>query len=228
MMRRRMFQRFLSACALQTSDRILDVGVTSDRTYASSNYLEAWYPHKHQITAVGVDDASFLEELYPGVKFQRADGRSLPFPDQSFDVVHSSAVLEHVGSRASQRRLLSELARVARRAVFVTTPNRWYPVEFHTGLPLIHWLPQKQFRGLLRFLGQEFLAREENLNLLGASDFRTLTRELPDCTVEFQSVRLLGIPSNLILVLTRSKLNTAPTAMDGTGVSRPHELPSTG
>jgi hypothetical protein len=41
-------------------------------------------------------------------------------------------------------------------------------------------------------------------------------------------MRLLGIPSNLILVLTRSKLNTAPTAMDGTGVSRPHELPSTG
>ena len=31
--------------------------------------------------------------------------------------------------------------RVGRR-VFVTTPNRWVPVELHTRLPLVHWLPE--------------------------------------------------------------------------------------
>ena len=37
---------------------------------------------------------------------------------------------------------MSEALRVARRA-FVTTPNRWFPVEVHTRLPLVHWLPER-------------------------------------------------------------------------------------
>ena len=26
---------------------------------------------------------------------------------------------------------------------FITTPNRFYPIEFHTKLPLIHWIQKK-------------------------------------------------------------------------------------
>jgi hypothetical protein len=62
--------------------------------------------------------------------------------------VHSAAVIEHVGSFARQCDFLKECCRVARRAVFVTTPNRWFPVEFHTILPLVHWLPKPAFRTL--------------------------------------------------------------------------------
>src|SRR5215471_21217344 len=94
--RRRMYARFLEELGVSDQDSILDVGVTSDRSYTSSNYLEAWYPHKDRITAAGIDDASFLEQLHPGVAFVRADGLNLPFADRAFDVVHSSAVLEHV------------------------------------------------------------------------------------------------------------------------------------
>ena len=25
----------------------------------------------------------------------------------------------------------------------MTTPNRWFPVEVHTRLPLVHWLPDR-------------------------------------------------------------------------------------
>ena len=35
---------------------------------------------------------------------------------------------------------MREAVRVGRR-VFLTTPNRWFPVEVHTRLPLVHWLP---------------------------------------------------------------------------------------
>jgi ubiquinone/menaquinone biosynthesis C-methylase UbiE len=108
----------------------------------------------------------------------RGDGRRLPFADRSFDLVHSSAVLEHVGSRAAQRDFLRELLRVARRAVFVTTPNRWFPVEFHSVLPLVHWLPPPAFRAILRRLGHDELADERNLNLLGARDLAALTEGL--------------------------------------------------
>jgi methyltransferase family protein len=204
--RRRMYERFLRETAIRPEETLLDVGATSDDSYESSNYIEAWYPHKQRITAAGIDDgAAFLERRYPGVTFKRADGLDLPFPDGSFDVVHSSAVLEHVGGLANQRRFVAELARVASRALFITTPNRWFPVEFHTQLPLAHWLPKPIFRRLLaptRRYG--FFAREENLNLLGARELQRLAEGLPGCTARVDNIRLLGWPSNLLLIVQKT------------------------
>ena len=94
--RRRMYERFSRVVGTRQDYTILDVGVTADRSYSSSNYLEVWHPFRERITAVGIDDASFLEREYPGLSFVRANGLQLPFGDRSFDVVHSSAVLEHV------------------------------------------------------------------------------------------------------------------------------------
>ena len=45
--------------------------------------------------------------------------------------------------------MASEIMRVCKRW-FVTTPNRWYPFEFHIRLPFITWLP---FHGYLK-IGQ--------------------------------------------------------------------------
>src|SRR5579871_865788 len=85
--RRQMFDLFLRKTSIRPGHTVLDVGVTGDTAFESSNYFEAWYPYKDRITAVGVDDASFLEQLYPGLTFRNADGRDLPFEDNSFDFV---------------------------------------------------------------------------------------------------------------------------------------------
>ena len=201
--RRKMFDRFVSDTHVTPGETILDVGVTSDRTYQASNYLEAWYPHKAMITAAGIDDASFLCSQYPGVRFVRANGLSLPFRDQSFDVVHASAVIEHVGSFAQQCAFLRECCRVARRAVFITTPNRWFPVEFHTLLPLVHWLPKPAFRALMRALGRGFFASEANLNLMTASELRRAAALNDAYERDVSYVHLGGWPSNLLLVMHR-------------------------
>ena len=208
--RRRTYDVFLASTSIQPFETLLDVGVTSDRSYDSSNYVEAWYPYKHKITAVGIDDASFLEQLYPGLTYRRADGRRLPFADSSFDVVHSSAVLEHVGSAENQRGFIAELARVARRAAFLTTPNRWFPVEFHSLLPLVHWLPRPWFRRLLRGSRYDFFAQEENLNLLDRRDIFRLCGGLQGCAVTIESLRLFGLPSNLLVTI--DKRSTAAAA----------------
>jgi len=198
--RRRMFDRFLAVCTITPTDTLIDVGATSDRAYDHSNYLEAWYPHKHQITAVGVDDASFLEQSYPGVVFRRADGRALPFPDGAFDFAHSSAVIEHAGSRSDQVMLLRELWRVCRKGIFVTTPNRWFPMEFHSVMPLVHWLPGRAFRAVLRALGHDALARESNLNLMSRRDLLDAARSAGIRSARVEGARLVGWVSNLLLI----------------------------
>jgi len=205
--RRAMYARFVEDCGVTSGDSILDVGVTSDRSYASSNYLEAWHPRKDRITAVGVDDASFLEVQYPGVTFVYADGLKLPFTDRSFDFVHSSAVLEHVGAAPTQAAYVRECFRIARKAVFLTTPNRWFPVEFHTLLPLVHWLPKGSFRWLLRHIGMDFFADEANLNLLSRRELQRLVAEYDDFNLSVSSVALLGWPSNLLLVGRRTPMS---------------------
>jgi hypothetical protein len=198
--RRKMLAALLGSIELEHRDSILDVGVTSDQLYYESNYLEALYPNRSRITAIGVDDASFLEKLYPGVRFIRGDGRHLPFTDYSFDIVHSSAVLEHVGSKNQQIEFLGELWRVTRKGVFVTTPNRWFPVEFHTVLPLLHWFPRRVHRRILAAFGREFFAKEENLRLLSRKDLAAAAHHAGMQTFCIRSVRLFGWATNLVLV----------------------------
>jgi SAM-dependent methyltransferase len=201
--RRKMFARFLADTCVAADERILDIGVTSNRSYLASNYLEAWYPYKDMVTAVGIDDASFLCSQYPGMSFVMADGLQLPFGDQAFDVVHSSAVIEHVGSSARQLAFITECCRVARRAVFITTPNRWFPMEFHTVLPVVHWLPKKAFRALMRYTGRDFFAEERNLNLLTASELSRAASANGRFKHRVSSVVLCGWPSNLLLSMHR-------------------------
>ncbi|WP_233872281.1 class I SAM-dependent methyltransferase [Paraburkholderia adhaesiva] len=198
--RKRMFVRFLQRFEPTQDDFILDVGATSDETYESSNYFEAWYPHKNRVTALGIDDASFLEQKFPGVRFINGNGTNLPFEERSMDFVHSSAVLEHVGNADSQRKMIEECARVSRKGFFITTPNRWFPVEFHTVIPLLHWLPKRWFRAILRSLGMNFFASEANLNLLTNAELTLLARNLPNFEVWVESVSLLFWPSNLLLI----------------------------
>jgi len=201
--RRRMFDVFLQTFTPEETDTALDIGATSDQSYESSNYFEALYPFKDRLTACGLDDASFLEWQYPGLRFVSADVIALPFADASFDLVHSSAVIEHVGSRTRQRQMLAEVLRVARRGVYLTTPNRWFPVEFHTQLPLLHWLPAALYRPLFRLLGYGFFAQESNLNLLSPRTLSRLAIGFPGWRFEIRKQRLLGLTSNVLLIARR-------------------------
>ena len=176
--------------------RILDVGVTSDERHSESNYFEQMYPHPHNITCVGTEDGSHLPLRYPGLVYERIrPGEPLPFKDAAFDVVFSNAVVEHVGSRTAQAAFIRELCRVG-RSFFITTPDRRFPVEHHTGLPLLHYLPAGLFRALLRRTRYHHWAVESNLNILTGRELERLFPPYAD--VQVRSVRLAGLPSNLV------------------------------
>jgi hypothetical protein len=174
---------------------LIDVGVTPDSELEDSNFFEKWYSHPENITATSIEDASNIETMIPGVTFVRTEGSRLPFQDREFTIAFSTAVVEHVGDRSSQREFVSELLRVG-ESFFITTPNRRYPLELHTFLPFIHWLPQPLHQRILRVLGKKQWASTDNLNLLTKKEFRALFP--PGTKVQITSVQTFGLSSNLI------------------------------
>jgi SAM-dependent methyltransferase len=141
--RERKLERFLALLQPGPQTTVIDVGVTNAPFGAGStdNFFEALYPWPGQITAVGHTELDRFAAAFPAVRAVRADGRELPFADGAFDLGFSNAVVEHVaGGRDGQRRFVHELCRVAGR-VFVTTPNRFFPLEVHTLVPFANWLP---------------------------------------------------------------------------------------
>ena len=57
--------------------------------------------------------------------------------------------------------MVDEALRVARR-VFISTPNRAFPIEVHTRLPLVHWLPDRTAHRVYDAVGKPF-AKEIDL-----------------------------------------------------------------
>ncbi len=194
--RRQMFALFMETMRPTVNSSILDLGVTCDNVYQESNYFEQFYPFKHNIVCAGTEDGSHLEHQYPGLIFVPVQAKQrLPFSDKQFDIVFSNAVIEHVGDRNEQRDFIKEMLRVSRH-FFLTTPNRWFPVEMHTGLPLLHYLPMRLYRVIIAKTWLRYWSNEKNLHLL---DIKTLQRMFsPFVGVNTLKIRLWGIPSNLV------------------------------
>ena len=145
--RRRKLALFMETMQPGPETRVVDVGVgdtgfgTEPGVASSHNFFEALYPWPERITAVSdVPLPNFARE-FPKVQCVTASGTALPFENDAFEIAFSNAVLEHVGGDEEQRQFVAELCRVAPR-VFLSTPNRWFPVETHTLVPFLHWLPR--------------------------------------------------------------------------------------
>jgi SAM-dependent methyltransferase len=170
-----MFDEFLRVMKPTPDSRVLDLGVTSENEGPGANYFDYKYPYQNKLTCAGLQDATYLCKDIPSIKYVKLvpdDGR-LPFADNEFDIVHCNAVIEHVGSTEKQIQFAREIARVSKK-FFVTTPNRWFPIEMHTHVPFIHYLPKNLFRNILGYFGEDFYSKESNLNLLKSSEFMAL------------------------------------------------------
>lgn len=135
------------------------------------------------------------------VDFVLADACDLSaFADQSFDLVVSNSVIEHVDDPAAMAR---EIRRVGKR-YYVQTPNRWFPLEPHFLVPFFQFLPLAwRARLLMRFdLGwlrrarthDEALRVVASVRLLGARDLRRLFPE-----GRLWRERVLGLTKSLIV-----------------------------
>jgi len=101
---------------------------------------------------------------------------SLPFPDQHFDIVYCSSVIEHVTvakeqvwqlrdgrlfkslAREHQRVFAAEIRRLGRQ-YFVQTPNVGFPIESHSWLPMMGYLPRSMQVPALGFTNRFWVKR---------------------------------------------------------------------
>lgn len=199
--RKEMYQTFIRELKPKKRESVLDVGVTpifsaNGAKTVTNNYFETAYPYTEQITATSIEDAAFLKEVYPGLHFVQTKPYKTPFTDKQFDVLFCNAVVEHTGSREQQRKFIYEYTRVAKRFLF-TTPNRWFPIEMHSMLPLVHWLPKRVFRKVLMWVGADNLAKEEILHLLSAREFLSLFPK--EANIHMKKIRTCGWISNIVI-----------------------------
>lgn len=68
------------------------------------------------------------------------DGCALNYSDESYDILFSNSVIEHVGGWEQQRAFASEARRVGKK-IWVQTPAFECPLEPHFLAPFVHWLP---------------------------------------------------------------------------------------
>lgn len=200
----KIYRRFAESFPPRHDWRVLEVGTNGSLEQAQDYFLHSLYPYPEQITAAGLEEPDVFQQVFPRYRYvQVRRNAPLPFDDDSFDLVFSNAVVEHVGSREQQRGFLDELLRVGKR-VFVTTPNRRHPIEFHTVTPLLHYLPTRVYRKIYAAAGFEFFSKEENLNLLDANQFLDLLRPDVRNRAELTFHRFLGMNSNLLLSIRAS------------------------
>jgi len=165
--RERKLRLFLQELRPTADTTVLDVGADEvgfgeGDGCATMNFFEELYPWPERITALGLHDGAGFRARYPRIPYVQGDACALPFGDGAFDIVFSNAVIEHVGGRDRQRQFVSEAIRVGRR-VFITTPNRRFPIEVHTRLPLVHWLPDAVSHRVYDVTGKEIGAEVDLL-----------------------------------------------------------------
>jgi SAM-dependent methyltransferase len=190
--RRRKWNIFLELVNPLDDMRVLDVGFTEDEYSETDNYIEKHYEYPHNITALGIDTPRAFLERYPEVTTVQYDGNRFPFDDKEFDICWSNAVIEHVGNQEKQILFLREIKRVSKCA-FITTPNRYFPIEVHTKTPLIHWLPKRIFDNYLSATNKKW-ATGNYMNLLSYKGISELCRKA--------GIRQYSIIRNRLLLLT--------------------------
>lgn len=198
--RDQIFQDFIDRMQPTSASRVLDVGV-SDVLSNAANVLERNYQFPEKVTACGVGECIEFQREFPSVTYRRIEPNArLPFDDNAFDIATANAVLEHVGSHENQRLFVSELARVSKRA-FITVPNRFFPIEHHTAIPLLHFT-NGGFKVACSVLGKTSWTETENLILMTRKKLWRLAGDLQkSVSVGYTGLRLGPFSSNLYLAI---------------------------
>ena len=130
-----LIQKFNEYSKLRKTNDYLDIGAGNlANALAFARNLK---PRK-----TGAVDLALPSVKHMSINFVRADARALPFRDQVFDLVTMISLIEHVQDWTL---CISEALRVLNLEgeLFMQFPNRYFPIELHSGIFCYFYLPKK-------------------------------------------------------------------------------------
>ena len=182
-------------------DDLLDIGTTEDSTAESSNIfckmLDSIKIHK-SISDQKITNKRFSSCLKKSIT-EEFDKHLID--NFRSDLVISSATIEHVGNFENQIVKVKNMISLSKKYIVLSTPNRFYPIEFHTKLPFLHWLPKNIFRKILLYLNMDYFADQNNLNLLSKKELIKILDSFSDrINYKIYNIRFLGFVSNFFVI----------------------------
>jgi hypothetical protein len=199
------FRQFVETIRPTPQDHLLDIG----------GYPFNWYGRGGVIGRVDTLNLTTSPPAdapagTPEIRSITGDARRLPFADDSYGIVFSNSVIEHVGDLKDQAAFAAEARRVG-RSLWVQTPARECPIEPHYLGLFLHWLPARWHARCARWFSLRGLTGAANPDELReiAAHTRLLSRDefaalFPDC--EIRTERLFGIlPKSYIAIRRRAE-----------------------
>jgi hypothetical protein len=196
-----------------SEDLVLDVG----------GYPWNWIARPQlakRIDCLNLHEVNWENSRHPNFRIRAlvGDGCSLPYGNNSYDILFSNSVIEHVGDWEKQKAFAREARRVGRR-LWIQTPALECPIEPHFLAPFVHWLPIFIRRRLLRWFtpwGWIQKPTQEEIDkiisftkLLSKKQMKEL---FPDCVIITE--RLWGIfPKSYIAYRIKSEQADAASAL---------------
>ena len=190
-------QRILQLHGTDKKLKILEVGTGSG---GIAHYFGTDRDLTCDVVSVDIIDNRKIKE---GYQFVKVGGVYLPFKDNSFDVVITNHVIEHVGTENAQHEHLSELRRVlAPNGIgYLAVPNRWMIVEPHYKLPFLSWLPVRHRSSFLKMFREQSFYDCEPLEMwkieqfLDQAGFKyvNVSIEAAEILYKIENTRYLGL-----------------------------------
>lgn len=199
--------------AIGPTTKILDIG--SEDGSAISAVLAGTSADPANVFIADVDAQRVAEgaRRYGFVPVPISESGRLPFGDRFFDIVYCSSVIEHVTvaksevwsrrsgrdfrvtARQRQREFADEIRRLG-KTYYVQTPYKWFPVESHTWLPLVGFLPRRLQLPVIALSNRYWIKRTApDWCLLTARDMRQF---FPDAALKHE--RVLGLTKSIMAI----------------------------
>ena len=185
------FHNFLNTLGVTKSDRILDVGGTT--------YFWAGSGFEENVTLLNVAQPKQRPEPYTWIVGDACNMRH--FADQTFDIIFSNSVIEHVGDFQRQQQMANEIRRVGKR-YWVQTPYKHFPIEPHFIFPFFQYLPQPLRMAVAKAWPLSFAKRQYRDPTIDANTIWLLNRRqmqalFPDATLELE--RFAGLVKSMVI-----------------------------
>ena len=186
---------------LKMINSCLDIGTTNDFNKKSSNLIIKNLNEINILKSISTQKIDFPFFNIILTKSITDNFSNDEINKMSSDLVISSATIEHVGNEKNQIKMINNIIKLSKKYLVITTPNRLYPIDFHTKIPLIHWFPKNLHRFILKIFGLNCLSKEENLNLLSKNELKKILGNFSNLVdFKIENLSLFGYVSNFIVI----------------------------